>query len=135
MFTQIAPMLALRDGNGEIDLYKAAFGAQLLWRLGSAGDIVARLSVDGAEFFLVYESPPYGTRGPSSAGFTTVRIELFVDNPMAVHRRALGAGAVEHIPVEEHTDDRSAPKPIERLLQGALVEPFGHMWLFGKILD
>jgi hypothetical protein len=34
MFTQIAPMLALRDGNGEIDLYKAAFGAQLLRHLG-----------------------------------------------------------------------------------------------------
>jgi PhnB protein len=135
MMTQISPMLAVSDGNAAIDFYKAAFGAQLLWHLGSGGDVVAGLSVDGAEFFLAQESPLYGTRGPSSAGFTTVRIELFVDDPVAVHRRALGAGAVEHSPVEEHTHETIGPKPIKRLLQGALVDPFGHMWLIGKILD
>jgi uncharacterized glyoxalase superfamily protein PhnB len=96
---------------------------------------VAGLSVDGAKFFLAHESPPHGTRGPASAGFTTVRIELFVDDPVAVHRRALVAGAVEHGPVEEHTHETIGPKPIKRILQGALVDPFGHMWLIGKILD
>jgi hypothetical protein len=71
----------------------------------------------------------------SSAGFTTVRIELLVDDPKAVHRRALGAAAVEHSFVEEHSDDAIGPKPIKRLLQRALLDPFGHMWLIGKILD
>jgi PhnB protein len=135
MTTQISPMLAVSDGNAAIAFYKAAFGAQLLWHLGSGGDVVAGLSVDGAKFFLAKESPPHGTRGPSSTGFTTVRIELFVDDPMAVHRRALGAGAVEHSPVEEHTHETIGPKPIKRMLQGALVDPFGHMWLIGKVLD
>ena len=46
-------------------------------------------------FFMDQESPAHGTRGPASAGFTTVRIELFVDDPIAVHRHALGAGDLE----------------------------------------
>lgn len=135
MQTQISPMLAVSDGNAAIDFYKAAFGAELLWHLDGGGHIVAGLSVDGAKFFLAHESPPHGTQGPAAAGFTTVRIELFVDDPIVVYRQALGAGAVEHSPVEEHTFDMIGPRPIKRMLQGALVDPFGHMWLIGKILD
>jgi PhnB protein len=90
MVTQIAPMLAVSDASAAIDFYKAAFGAELLWRLGSEPDIVAGLSIGGAPFFVAYEVPAYGTRGPASVGFTTVRIELFVDDPVAVHRQSFG---------------------------------------------
>jgi uncharacterized glyoxalase superfamily protein PhnB len=96
---------------------------------------VAGLSIDGAPFFLAHESPPHGTRAPASAGFTTVRIELFVDDPVAVHARAVAAGAVEHSPVQEHTHETSGPHPIKRMLQGAVVDPFGHLWLVGKFLE
>jgi uncharacterized glyoxalase superfamily protein PhnB len=41
MMTQIAPLLAVSDGNAAIDFYNAAFGAQLLWHLGGGGDVVA----------------------------------------------------------------------------------------------
>jgi uncharacterized glyoxalase superfamily protein PhnB len=88
-----------------------------------------------ARFSLAHESPPHGTRGPASVGFTTVRIELFVDDPVAVHRQALAAGAIERSPVSEHKDSMSGPRPIKRMLQGALADPFGHMWLVGKILQ
>src|SRR6478735_2533533 len=101
MTTAIAPMLAVSDGNAAIDFYKAAFGATLLWHL-DGGHVVAGLSIDGAPFFLASESPPHGTRSPDSAGFTTVRIELFVDDPIAVHKRAVAAGASNHSPVLEH---------------------------------
>ena len=47
----------------------------------------SRLSIDGAKFFLAHESPSYGARSPVSAGFTTVRIELIVDDPAAVRRQ------------------------------------------------
>jgi PhnB protein len=135
MMTQISPMLAVSDGNAAIEFYKAAFGAELLWHLGGGGGVVAGLSVDGANFYLAHESPPHGTRSPASAGFTTVRIELFVDDPIAVHRRALGAGAVNHSPVEQHTHETIGTRPIKRMLQGAVVDPFGHMWLIGRILE
>jgi PhnB protein len=134
MGTQIAPMLAVSDGNTAIEFYKAAFNATVLWHLDAGGHVVAGLSIDGAPFFLAHESPPHGTRAPSSVGFTTVRIELFVDDPIAVHRKALAVGAVEHSPVQEHTHEMTGPQPIRRMLQGAVLDPFGHLWLVGKIL-
>ncbi|MGH9582747.1 MAG: VOC family protein [Bryobacteraceae bacterium] len=132
---QISPMLAVGDGDAAIEFYKAAFDATVLWRLEGGGHVVAGLSVYGAEFFLAHESPSYGTRGPAAAGFTTVRIELFVDDPVAVHSRALAAGAVERGPVVEHKHSMTGPRPIGKMLQGGLVDPFGHMWLIGKILE
>ncbi|MCU1240437.1 MAG: hypothetical protein JWO71_1163 [Candidatus Acidoferrum typicum] len=126
-------MLAVSDENAAIAFYKAAFGAELLWHLDS-GHVVAGLSIDGAKFFLAHESPPHRTRSPASVGFTTVRVELFVDDPIAVHRKALAAGAIEQSPVEEHEHDVTGPKPIKRMLQGAVVDSFGHMWLIGKFL-
>jgi len=133
--TAISPMLAVSDGNAAIAFYKAAFGATVLWHLDGGGHVVAGLSIDGAPFFLAHESPPHGTRGPASVGFTTVRIELFVDNPAEVHAQALAAGATEQSPVKEHTHETTGPHSIKRMLQGAVVDPFGHMWLVGKILE
>lgn len=135
MPTRIGPMLAVMDGSAAIDFYRTAFGAELLWKLGEGVDVVAGLMIDGAEFFLAHEAPEYGTRGPLAAGFTTVRIELFVDDPVAVQRKALAAGAKEHSPVEEHEHSTSGPRPIGRMLQGAVTDPFGHMWLIGKFLE
>jgi len=132
MGTQISPMLAVSDGAAAIEFYKAAFGASVLWSLGGGGHIVAGLSIDGARFFLAQESPPYGTRSPDSVGFTTVRIELFVDDPVAVQAHALAAGAVEHSPVNEPKYDTAGPVPIKQMLQGAVVDLFGHMWLIGE---
>jgi uncharacterized glyoxalase superfamily protein PhnB len=130
----VSPMLAVGDGSAAIEFYQAAFGATVLWRMGTGADVVAGLSIHGAEFFLAHESPPYGTRSPAAAGFTTVRIDLFVDDPVAVHRRAMEAGAAERSPVTEHTYPVTGPQPIKRMLQGSAVDPFGHIWLIGKIL-
>ena len=132
---QISPMLAVSDGARAIEFYQAAFGAKVMWQLDGGGKIVAGLSVNGAEFFLAHEEPKYGTRGPAGAGFTTVRIELFVDDPISVHKRALAAGATEHSPVVEHQHTVSGPQPISRMLQGSIVDPFGHKWLIGKFLE
>ena len=135
MTPQISPMLAVADGNAAIEFYKAAFDATVLWHLDGGGHVVAGLSVHGAQFFLATESPEYGTRGPAAAGFTTVRIELFVNDPVAVHNRALAAGAVERNPVVEHKYSMAGLRPITKMLQGAVVDPFGHMWLIGKVLE
>jgi PhnB protein len=135
MKTQISPMLAVSDGTAAIEFYRAAFGATVLWHLDGGGHVVAGLAIDDAEFFLAHESPSRCTRGPASVGFTTVRIELFVDHPAEMHRRALAAGAIEHSPVREHTHATIGPRPIHRMLQGAVVDPFGHLWLVGKILE
>ena len=97
--------------------------------------IAPMLAVRRAPFFLARESPPHGTRSPASAGFTTVRIELFVGDPVGAHQQALAAGATEHSPVLEHEHETTGPRPIRRMFQGAVVDPFGHMWLIGKFVD
>src|SRR3954453_13633530 len=130
MTTHIAPMLAVASGKAAVKFYERAFGAVVDWHI-DGGD-VAGLSIEHARFFLADESPEYGTRGPGAAGFTTVRIELFVDDPVAVHARALAAGATNHSPVREHAHQTEGPHPIRRMLQGAVIDPFGHMWLIGK---
>jgi PhnB protein len=127
-------MLAVADANAAIEFYKEAFGATVLWQLAHEEHIVAGLSIDGAEFFLATASPPQ-TQDPGAAGFTTVRIELFVDDPVAVHKRAVAAGGVDRSPVIEHSHSTVGPKPIHRMLQGGVTDPSGHMWLIGKFLD
>jgi uncharacterized glyoxalase superfamily protein PhnB len=135
MTTTIAPMLAVSDGSAAIAFYQAAFGATLLWRLGEGDDVVAGLEIDGAPFFLAKEAPSSGTRGPAAAGCTTVRIELFVDDPHATHARAIAAGAKEKSQVSTHEYTTIGPKPIGRMLQGSVIDPFGHRWLIGKFLS
>jgi PhnB protein len=134
MPTRIAPMLAVTDADAAIAFYHRAFGATVRWRLGD-GHVVAGLDIGGAEFFLATESPDNGTRGPSSAGCTTVRIELFVDDPVAVQQRAVAAGAIEKDPVREHVHETVGPHPIRRMLQGAVIDPAGHLWLIGTFLE
>ena len=132
MDTRIAPMLAVRDGAKAIEFYKEAFGALELWRIDAGGDIVAELSIDGAELYLAQESPPHGTQSPEGAGHTTVRIELTVDNPKEAHARALAAGATELSPVTEDRHNMVGPRPMKSILQGHVLDPFGHQWLIGR---
>jgi PhnB protein len=98
--TKISPRLTVPAGSRAIEFYEAAFSAKILCDLDRR---IAALSIDGAEFFLAEPSPEYGTRAPASAGFTTVRIELFVDDPVAVERRALAAGAARSAVIEVQT--------------------------------
>ncbi len=125
-------MLAVSDARAAIDFYKRVFGAVENWRIDGGGPVVAGMSIDGAEFFLASENPPK-TSGPDTVGTTTVRIELFVDDPEAVYERAVAAGGTGSAPVlhEHDTVDGSS----FRMLQGGINDPFGHAWLIGKFLD
>jgi hypothetical protein len=68
-------------------------------------------------------------------GHTTVRSELFVDDPLQMQSRAIAAVAAESSPLEEHTHQMVGPRPIKRMLQGGVIDPFGQHWLIGKVLD
>jgi len=123
--TSIAPWLSVRNSARAVDFYKSAFGALEVFRLeGPDGSVVARLSVDGAEFWLSDESPEHGNFSPESLGGGTVRIILTVDDPDAVFLRARNAGAKEVYPVGEEHGWRL----------GRVVDPFGHHWEIGQPL-
>ena len=98
----IAPWLSVRNGANAVTFYKAAFGAAEAFRLdGPDGGVVARLSVNGAEFWVSDESPEHGNFSPESTNGNTVRMVLTVPDPDAFYDQALAAGASMVHPVEE----------------------------------
>jgi PhnB protein len=123
--TSIAPMLSLRRGSNAIEFYKAAFGATEVFRHGDeSGRVVARLSVDGAEFWLADESPENQNFSPETLGGGTTRMILTVADPDAAFNRAIAAGATMVWPVTNEYGWRI----------GRIVDPFGHHWEIGKPL-
>jgi PhnB protein len=120
----LAPLLAVRRGTSAVDFYKAALGAEELFRVeDDKGEIVARMSVHGAEFWLADESPKDSNFSPESLGGSTVRLVLTVDDPDAVFDRAIAAGAKVVWPVK---DQRYGWRV------GRFADPFGHHWEVGK---
>ena len=96
MATVIAPMLSVRRGAKAVDFYKAAFGAGEIFRIDAPdGSVVARLSVEGAEFWVADESPEHKNFSPETLGGGSVRMVMVVDNPDASFDRAIAAGATE----------------------------------------
>ncbi len=123
--TSIMPWLNVRGGARAVDFYKSAFGAVEVFRMGDDNSVVARLSIDGAEFWLSDESPEHFNFSPESLGGITVRIILTVADPDAVFARALKAGAKVVYPVSDEHGWRI----------GRVVDPFGHHWEIGKPLS
>src|SRR6476469_4396935 len=100
--TGIAPMLSVRKGAKAVEFYEAAFGAEVLFRIDSeSGEVVARLGVQGAEFWVADESPEHLNFSPETVGGGTVRMVMTVDDPDGVFERAVTAGATVVVPVRE----------------------------------
>ena len=117
----ISLMVAVPDAGKATEWYMRALGATELWNLGS----VVGLEIGGAPLFLA-EPAKNGWESPSVVGTTTVRIEVFVDDPDSFVNRAIESGADgSHDPVRDHT----APWGTHR--QGSFFDPFGHLWLVG----
>ncbi len=120
-----APMLSVRHRGRAVEFYKAAFGAIEVYRVEDpAGAVVARLSMDGAEFWLSDESPEHGNFSPESLGGGSARMILTVPDPDALFAQALAAGARAVFAVEEAHGWRV----------GRVVDPFGHHWEIGRPL-
>jgi PhnB protein len=118
----ISVMLIVPDATAAISWYGSALGATVRWDLGG----VAGLDVGGAAFFLHEVNPenPAET-SPGRAGVTSVRVELFADDPGGLIERAIAAGATDAKAIEEH----SMPWGTHR--QGGFTDPFGHRWSVG----
>jgi uncharacterized glyoxalase superfamily protein PhnB len=117
----ISLMLAVPDARAATDWYTRALGAAELWNLGS----VVGLELQGAPFFLA-EPAQNGWESPAALGTTTVRVEVFVDDPDAFVARAVDAGADgSRDPVRDHQTLWGTHR------QGSFFDPFGHLWLVG----
>jgi PhnB protein len=121
--TSISPMLSVRRGAEAVEFYKSAFAANVVYRIDAPdGAVVARLSIDGAEFWVADESPEHKNFSPETLGGGTVRIVLIKDDPDDAFAKAVAAGAAVVWPVENQHGWRV----------GRVVDPFGHHWEIGK---
>jgi PhnB protein len=119
----VVPMLSVRNGARAIEFYLSAFGATELFRVDNEnGEVVAQLSVRGADFWLADESLQHLNFSPESLGGGSVRLLLIVADPDAAFERAVAAGAKVVSPVDNQHGWRV----------GRLVDPFGHHWEIGK---
>lgn len=116
--TSIAPWLSVKNSIAAVEFYKLAFGAVELYRLDIPGEVVAQLSIDGAEFWVSEESSE--SLEPASAS-VSVRMILTVADPDRLFTRVLETGAETVFPIEEGHGWRI----------GRLKDPYGHHWEIG----
>jgi PhnB protein len=124
---RIAPELSVRRGREALEFYGAAFGAEVIYRVGGTDEneeVVAQLAVGNATFWVADESPPNRNFSPESLGGSTVRMLLLSDDPHGVVQRAVALGATEVAAVESQ----------HGWLLGRIEDPFGHQWEIGKPL-
>jgi PhnB protein len=123
--TTVAPLLSVRRGKKAVEFYKTAFGAAELFCIeNDKGEVVARLVVGSAEFWVADESPEHKNFSPETLGGGTVRMLLMVEDPDAVFAQAVAAGATAISPVGNQHGWRV----------GRVVDPFGHHWEICKEL-
>jgi len=119
--TAIQPELWVDRGATAIEFYRAAFGAEVVHRVGDGEDVVAQLAIGDAAFWIAATAPGGERLVPSAAGGATGRTLLVVDDPDALHARAVAAGATMRSPVTDEHGWRI----------GRVVDPFGHEWEIG----
>ena len=119
-------MLSVRRGPEAVAFYKEAFNAVEVFLIVSpSGEVVARLSIEGAEFWVADESPEHQNFSPETLDGGTVRMILAVTDPDAVFAKAIAAGAKEIFPVADAHGWRL----------GRVVDPHGHHWEIGRPLE
>lgn len=119
-------MLTVRNASAAVEFYRQAFGALERRRFTApTGQVVAEMTLDSEQFFVVDENPEAFNLSPETLGGTSVRMSLLVDDPDATAARAIEAGATEIFPV--------ADQPYG-LRQGRVADPYGHHWLIGSLL-
>jgi len=120
-YPSIIPFLAVRGGLEAIEFYKKAFGARELSRETTPDGrlISGRLRIGSSVLMLsdVFEGDD--VISPSSAGATTVSLQLYTKDVDRAWDRAVAAGAKIVIPLDEaYWGER----------HGHLIDPFGHHW-------
>jgi PhnB protein len=119
--TSIQPELWVDRPGDAVEFYEAAFGATVLHRVGDGDDTVAQLGVGAAAFWVAGTSETMKRLSPLALHGTTSRTLLVVEDPDAVVRQAVAAGATETSAVQEEHGWRL----------GRIVDPFGHEWEIG----
>ncbi|GAA4061952.1 VOC family protein [Nonomuraea soli] len=119
--TGLSPHLFVLGTDRAVEFYREAFGAVEVFRntLPNGVILFVELQVGAGRLLVSEETPELGALAPPTVGGSPVMILLEVDDPDAVARNAIDAGAEVLMPVQEMFWG-------ERY--GVLRDPFGHRW-------
>lgn len=120
--TSIQPELWVARPATAVAFYRAAFGCTVLMQVGDGEDIVAQLAVGDAVFWVGASGDDMQRLDPLAGKGRTGRTLLVVDDPDAMHARAVTAGATETSPVTDEHGWRV----------GRILDPHGHEWEIGR---
>ena len=137
---QIAAHLIVKDVAEAIDFYRRALGAEELYRGEMPGGRVLHAQLRIANSFVLVSLENMGmdeetasrfsrgmrVRSPHTLNGTSAILELYVDDVDAAFRRAIEAGAMVKLPVEDmFYGDR----------YGMIEDPFGHVWALATVKE
>lgn len=120
-FNTITPYLIVDGAEAAIDLYKRAFGAEVIsvHKMANGNIMNAQLKIGNSMLMLNDEFPDWGAIGPKKIGNTAVTMHLYVEDAKALWDQAIAAGLEPSMPigVQPWGD-----------LYGSLKDTFGHSW-------
>ena len=118
-YSTVTPVLTCEDTRKAIDWYKKALGAEELSVAEGPDGKVMHAAIRIGNSNLMLHDEMMGAKGPRALGGSPVEIWLYVDDCDAVFKRAVDAGAVAKMPVDDQFwGDR----------WGAFTDPFGLAW-------
>ncbi|MED5524025.1 MAG: VOC family protein [Pseudomonadota bacterium] len=128
-YHSLTPYLVVNNANDAIAFYQRAFGAELMLRLDIPGTqqvAHAELKFGNSHLMLTEENPQWNSVSPTTLGGSPLSLMFYVPDVDAAFARALEAGAVEVMAVQnQFYGDRS----------GTLKDPFGHIWTLGTHVE
>ena len=126
--TAVTPYLVVKGAAAAIDWYCDVLGAEevLRWHDPDGRISHAEIQLGGAPIFLADEHPELEhIVGPLTLGGSPVLLDLDVDDVDGLFERAVSAGATPVRPPDHPTSGVQAAK---------ITDPFGHVWLFTRVI-
>ena len=118
----VTPHLVIRNAAKAIEFYKAAFGAEEVFRSDgpNGGQVMhAEIRIGDSPVYIADEIRGMGIKSPESLKGTAVTIHLYVEDADSVFRSAVDAGATVAMEIQDaFWGDR----------YGQVTDPFGHHW-------
>lgn len=127
--TSVSPYIVVRDGAAAIAFYKAAFGAEEIFRMidpfdGRTGH--AELRFGESVVMLSDEYPDFGAVSPDTIGGSPVTLHLSTKAVDADLALAVTHGAtVLRAAADQSFGERSA----------LVLDPFGHRWMLSQTIE
>ncbi|MDB4883145.1 MAG: Glyoxalase/bleomycin resistance protein/dioxygenase [Gemmatimonadetes bacterium] len=122
-FHTATPYLIVENAPAAIEFYRRAFGAEELMRhtddTGRVRHAEIRIGDSPLMIGQPFEWEGVRARTPREAAAITMALYLYVDDPDALHARAVSAGAAVQTPMSDTWYG-------ERM--GGVTDPFGHVW-------